>query len=114
VNIHRLLPGAKCNACGSYRRGKPTSGDIDILICPPDDMETLDLLPQLIEDLSRDGLLTDHLTLPSTGVGHMREKGRASYMGICKLPEPGSLHRRIDIKVFSHYIFLSCVSHGFL
>lgn len=90
------MPGAKCNACGSYRRGKPTSGDIDILICPPDDMESIDILPQLIEDLTDKGFLTDHLSLPSAGSGGHE---RASYMGICKLPDDGALHRRIDIKV---------------
>jgi hypothetical protein len=72
------------------------SGDVDILICPPDGVEAICILPKLIDDLGAAGFLTDHLSLPSAGDD---ENERGSYMGVCKLPEEGSLHRRIDIKV---------------
>lgn len=62
-----VSPGAVCMICGSYRRGKPSSGDADVIITPPEGVEELsdDMLPLLIARLSSVGFLTDHLALPS-------------------------------------------------
>jgi hypothetical protein len=63
----QLVPNYQSVVCGSYRRGKPQSGDIDILIAPASkdmQIETHDILAQLIELLTTKGFLTDHLTLP--------------------------------------------------
>eukprot|EP01031_Cornospumella_fuschlensis_P037248 gene37248-45216_t len=61
-----LFGKVECQACGSYRRGKPVSGDVDILISPSKELDS-DYLPanallQLIERLSASGFLTDHLS----------------------------------------------------
>ena len=37
--VGELDSGAACIVCGSYRRGKPSSGDVDILIYPNDGRE---------------------------------------------------------------------------
>lgn len=79
--------------CGSYRRGKEDSGDIDVLICHPDIKENEDfnnlsenILLKLVMFLTKAGFLTEHLTL----------KGNTKYMGLCKLSNT-QYHRRIDI-----------------
>ncbi len=80
--------------CGSFRRKKLTSGDIDVLILHPEfsTQEEIDntddnILANIIEHLTNKKLLVDHLT----------EGGRTKYMGICKL-NSRSKGRRIDIR----------------
>lgn len=78
-------------ACGSYRRGLPTSGDIDVLVChnsyqssakkPPK------LLARLVEHLRKVGLVTDVMSL-----------GESKFAGVCRLDESHP-HRRMDIRV---------------
>eukprot|EP01017_Pseudomicrothorax_dubius_P034101 TRINITY_DN4632_c0_g4_i1.p1 TRINITY_DN4632_c0_g4~~TRINITY_DN4632_c0_g4_i1.p1 ORF type:complete len:470 (+),score=87.17 TRINITY_DN4632_c0_g4_i1:356-1765(+) len=80
-------------ACGSFRRGRPSCGDIDILISRKDGKSFGNILTRLVERLTRTGLLTDHLTQPSRS-----PHGSESFMGVCRLE--GGLHRRIDLKVY--------------
>ena len=73
--------------CGSYRRGKKDSGDIDILISniKSDKSCILSFVKILIEL----GILVDHLTI----------NGNNKYMGMGKIPnEKYKVFRRIDIK----------------
>lgn len=87
-----------------------------------------DSIVRLVQSLTEVGLLTDHLTLPEQFLSsilikelkkkHLQEDThssinselqaldgstaiacRASYMGVCKLAQEESIHRRIDIKV---------------
>ena len=51
-----LQPKLKVELCGSYRRGKQTCGDIDILITKPDDLCT-DILSPLVLELRETGNL---------------------------------------------------------
>jgi len=81
-------------ACGSYRRGKETCGDLDILITHP---ETIiyqqDLLEKIIKKLHDEKFLTHDLTLQKDG-------GQKKYLGVCKLMGLGkksNKHRRLDI-----------------
>lgn len=65
----RIFSAFECMVCGSYRRGKPQSGDIDILITPSptaggDETFRADSIVNLVTSLTEVGLLTDHLTLP--------------------------------------------------
>lgn len=66
---------------GSYRRGLPESGDIDILIASSSKASRT----RFIERLVSAGILVEELA-----------KGRKKYMGIGVLPG-GSMYRRIDI-----------------
>jgi len=72
--------------CGSYRRGGKECGDIDILITHP---SKTDILPMIVEKLSKKGFLIDHLT----------SSWRKKYMGVCKIED---IARRIDI-IFINY-----------
>lgn len=75
--------------CGSYRRGNSESGDIDILI-----QEDNYTLKSIIDLLTKQKLLTDHLT----------NNGKTKYMGVCKIPS-FSQFMRIDIRLISKNSF---------
>lgn len=69
--------------CGSYRRNKSESGDIDILI-----KQNNNDLKKIINTLSKDNFLVAHLTYNS----------KTKYMGICIIPE-FKQYMRIDIRL---------------
>ncbi|KAH7911258.1 hypothetical protein BJ138DRAFT_1006996 [Hygrophoropsis aurantiaca] len=79
---------------GSFRRGKADCGDIDILITRPnhDGKTHAGLLPELLAALHSANILTEDLSLPEDFSAL-----ELSYRGLCRLPEPGSRRRRIDI-----------------
>eukprot|EP00644_Phytophthora_capsici_P000294 jgi/Phyca11/99551/e_gw1.4.557.1 len=55
--VHKMIPNAIALACGSYRRGKLSSGDCDVLVTDPD-ADTCDILPELLKRLHESGFLT--------------------------------------------------------
>ena len=71
--------------CGSYRRGKDESGDIDVLIKAT--KKTTSLV-DIIKLLTKNKFLTEHLTT----------LGSTKYMGICKLKNFPQF-MRIDIRL---------------
>ena len=73
--------------CGSYRRGQPTSGDIDVLITNKEGTTLDHPLETLVTLLTSIGLIREHIT----------EHGSTKYMGICKHVS-SSYNRRIDIR----------------
>ena len=72
----------KFNICGSYRRKKPDSGDIDILI-----LEEKKTLKDIVKLLTQDNFIIDNLT----------DDGKTKYMGICKTSKSHAM--RIDIRL---------------
>ena len=81
--------------CGSFRRGKTTSGDIDTLITHPNiktekDFNTskLNILGTFVKQLEILGYLTDHLT----------DFGGTKYMGIGLYSKKFKIARRIDVR----------------
>ena len=62
------------------------------------------MFDDLIKRLVETGFITDKLTL--AGGPHRPGKSQ-SFMGICKLPGTGRLHRRVDIKFYPTCVF-SC------
>ena len=90
-----------CFATGSFRRGKPESSDVDILIVLPPSLINQDcreFMHQLLCMLSDRGLLVDEMgPRERHGQGH---SSRASWMGVCKLSDI-SIFRRIDFKLYS-------------
>merc|ERR1712118_439408 len=78
--------------CGSYRRRKTESGDIDVLITSKTFKSNQPaigsaLMKDLVKSLQDAAFITDTLA-----------HGRTKFMGVCKLGAVGSIHRRIDIR----------------
>ncbi|XP_023062224.1 DNA polymerase lambda isoform X2 [Piliocolobus tephrosceles] len=85
--------GLLCVACGSYRRGKATCGDVDVLITHPDGRSHQGIFSRLLDSLRQQGFLTDDL------VSQEESGQQQKYLGVCRLPGPGWRHRRLDIIV---------------
>ena len=104
-----------CAALGSFVRGKAETGDIDILVSPPEtslDLTASDFLQEILKELLLENIITmdlhpDRYVFLDAPVSSLSVLGRlsrhkeasASWMGVCRsshLPK----HRRIDIKVY--------------
>ncbi|XP_028830667.1 DNA polymerase lambda isoform X2 [Denticeps clupeoides] len=96
---HSIHPGLVAMACGSYRRGKSTCGDVDVLISHPDGKSHKGVFSKLLHVLHQHGFLTDDL------VSHEENGEQKKYLGVCRLPEPGRRHRRLDIIVVPYSEF---------
>ena len=71
----------KTELCGSYRRGRPSSGDVDVLITPHKDEDDASVVfDAVIAELTKRGFLTDHLAHDTS----CKVKRKRSYMGVCK------------------------------
>ena len=53
---HSVNPGLICMACGSYRRGKPTCGDVDVLITHPDGKSHRGIFHKVLNKLRDSGM----------------------------------------------------------
>ena len=69
--------------CGSFRRNKSSSGDIDILV-----KKNNNELEDIVNILSKSNFLVAHLTSNS----------KTKYMGVCKIPQFAQ-YMRIDIRL---------------
>lgn len=101
--LNKLNPNFELIICGSYRRGKPTSGDIDVLIYNPTmpDMAQINkssFLEKFVDQLTAEKFLLDHLTY---------ENYKIKYMGFCKLNDYPI--RRIDIKLIPYESFYTAL-----
>ncbi|XP_067951035.1 DNA polymerase lambda-like isoform X2 [Watersipora subatra] len=98
--LRNIDPGLVMVTCGSYRRGKSTCGDVDILVTHPDGVTHQGVFHELLRRLRDQGFLTDDLTIATNMTG-----GMMKYLGVCKLPYAEAKHRRIDIIVspFNQY-----------
>ena len=87
--VHKIDKKLETIVCGSFRRMKPNSGDIDMLVLHPDiiNTEEVSYLQDIVKALTDKNILVDHLT----------EEGKTKYMGLCKLTKR-SKARRIDIR----------------
>eukprot|EP00923_Selenidium_pygospionis_P046914 GHVN01080986.1.p1 GENE.GHVN01080986.1~~GHVN01080986.1.p1 ORF type:complete len:876 (-),score=240.63 GHVN01080986.1:152-2779(-) len=97
--------------CGSYRRGKSSCGDVDILLARRDNTPPGCEVERILLSLEESGFLTDHLggsaifdlNKRSAVIERHRRNvsiaGCHSYMGVCQLT-PTSLHRRLDVKIY--------------
>ncbi|XP_008142426.3 DNA polymerase lambda [Eptesicus fuscus] len=92
-------PGLLCVACGSYRRGKATCGDVDVLLTHPDGRSHQGIFSRLLDSLRQRGFLTDDL------VSQEENGQQQKYLGVCQLPGPGRRHRRLDIIIVPYSEF---------
>ncbi|TRY92324.1 hypothetical protein DNTS_029281 [Danionella cerebrum] len=99
VAAHSVDSKLQVMACGSYRRGKSTCGDVDVLITHPDGESHKGVFNKVLHLLHQSGFLTDDL------VSHEENGEQKKYMGICCLPGPSQHHRRLDIIVVPYSEF---------
>jgi DNA polymerase/3'-5' exonuclease PolX len=83
----KMFPTLKWTICGSYRRGKPDSGDVDMLVTQRENKYELCVI---IECMKKYGIIVDDLT----------EKGETKYMGMCRITSSTGFHR-IDIRMIN-------------
>ena len=82
--------------CGSYRRGKEESGDIDVLLTHPsytskqkESKKKVSALKNVVDCLEKEKLIVDTISL-----------GATKFMGVCKFPNDTSKpFRRLDIRL---------------
>ncbi|KAF7303194.1 DNA polymerase lambda [Mycena kentingensis (nom. inval.)] len=87
-------PKLEVHIMGSFRRGKVTCGDIDIMITrdPADGKTHAGILARLLKALHKKGIITEDLALPENPYDE-----EAIYRGLCRLPDvEGAKRRRID------------------
>ncbi|MEQ2198725.1 hypothetical protein XENOCAPTIV_017317, partial [Xenoophorus captivus] len=97
--VHAVDANLVAMACGSYRRGKATCGDVDVLISHPDGKSHKGVFSKVLQILHDSGFLTDDL------VSHEENGEQKKYMGVCCLPGPGRRHRRLDVIVVPYNEF---------
>jgi DNA polymerase/3'-5' exonuclease PolX len=101
-----------CTACGSYRRGANSSGDIDIILLPrsfdaTEDRLALDVYDVVRRAMRERGFITDTLTWPNMfreNEGEVCVTDSMGWMGTCMLPKGhpqySGINRRLDLKAY--------------
>ncbi|OMJ80130.1 hypothetical protein SteCoe_19671 [Stentor coeruleus] len=102
-----LLPNKdiEANTCGSYRRGKETCGDIDILLTFDDVLENKLFLRELVDYLIEKKVVTHVLILSE----NCKKHESFTFEGIAKKPD--GLHRRLDIKIYPRKYYAWALMH---
>ncbi|XP_073221620.1 DNA polymerase lambda isoform X4 [Cicer arietinum] len=98
-----VLPGVIIICGGSYRRGKATCGDIDIIITHPDGTSHKGFLPKYVKRLKDTNFLREDLIF-STHSEEGTDSGVDTYFGFCTYPGR-ELRHRIDLKVYPREIY---------
>ena len=96
--IGQLSSSYEVIVCGSFRRKKPTSGDIDVLILSPELPTEEVIKASTVNHLS---VIVEHLKSKKVIVDSLTEDGGTKFMGICKATRSG-LGRRIDIRLIPY------------
>lgn len=96
--VGKIDPKLILTICGSYRRGCPSCGDVDVLITHPEAKTEGTYLTQLVDTLKEIGFLIDHLT----------ESGNKKYMGVCRVV---SVARRIDIRFVDYASYYAALMY---
>ncbi|WVQ73950.1 hypothetical protein IAR50_003531 [Cryptococcus sp. DSM 104548] len=103
-HVGAFVSGCRHTICGGYRRGKPQSNDVDIVLCPPEQDQDIGLLRAAYLRMSELGLITHvlhvthrDLTTPIRAAPQNFDNLDKAFV-IFKLAGPGRrLHRRVDI-----------------
>ncbi|BEI93291.1 uncharacterized protein CcaverHIS019_0509190 [Cutaneotrichosporon cavernicola] len=102
-HLEALAPGCAQTITGSYRRGKETTSDVDVVFRPPKGNETAAVLGALLRRLIRFGIITHVLQLSERETGTPLHHGGANFDNLDKafvilcLPGKTRLHRRVDL-----------------
>ncbi|XP_010543974.1 PREDICTED: DNA polymerase beta isoform X2 [Tarenaya hassleriana] len=98
-----ILPGVVIVCGGSYRRGKATCGDLDIVITHPDGQSHKGFLTKFVKHLKETKFLREDLIF-STHSEEGTDSGVDTYFGLCTYPGR-ELRHRIDLKVYPRDIY---------
>lgn len=98
-----VLPGVSIVCGGSYRRGKASCGDLDIIITHPDGKSHRGFLPRYVKHLKDMKFLREDLIF-STHSEEGTDSGVDTYFGLCTYPAR-ELRHRIDLKVYPRNIY---------
>ncbi|KAK3132057.1 hypothetical protein QOZ80_6AG0515170 [Eleusine coracana subsp. coracana] len=93
-----ILSGVIIVCGGSYRRGKASCGDMDIVITHPDGESHVGFLPKFIQRLKEINFLREDLIFSMHSVNGT-DSGVDTYFGLCTYPGR-DLRHRIDLKVY--------------
>ncbi|XP_024023131.1 DNA polymerase lambda isoform X2 [Morus notabilis] len=101
--VEDILPGVVVICGGSFRRGKASCGDMDIVITHPDGKSHKGFLPKYVKHLKDMNFLREDLVF-STHSEEGTDSGVDTYFGLCTYPGR-ELRHRIDFKVYPRDIF---------
>ncbi|TVU11889.1 hypothetical protein EJB05_45499 [Eragrostis curvula] len=93
-----ILPGVIIVCGGSYRRGKASCGDMDIVITHPDGESHVGFLSKFVQRLKEINFLREDLIFSIHSVDGT-DSGVDTYFGLCTYPGR-ELRHRIDLKVY--------------
>ncbi|KAL8205959.1 hypothetical protein R6Q57_009510 [Mikania cordata] len=100
-----VLPGASVVCGGSFRRGKATCGDMDIVITHPDGKSHIGFLSKYVNHLKDMKFLREDLVYSiHSEQGTGTDSGVDTYFGLCTYPGR-ELRHRIDLKVYPKDIY---------
>ncbi|KAL7584324.1 hypothetical protein Lser_V15G44760 [Lactuca serriola] len=98
-----VLPGVNVVCGGSFRRGKASCGDMDIVITHPDGKSHVGFLPKYVNHLKDMKFLREDLVF-SIHSEQGTDSGVDTYFGLCTYPGR-ELRHRIDLKVYPKEIY---------
>ncbi|XP_030488934.2 DNA polymerase lambda [Cannabis sativa] len=98
-----VLPGVVIICGGSFRRGKASCGDMDIVMTHPDGKSHKGFLQKFVKHLKDINFLREDLIF-STHSEEGTDSGVDTYFGLCTYPGR-ELRHRIDLKVYPRDIF---------
>ncbi|CAO2829204.1 unnamed protein product [Amaranthus hypochondriacus] len=98
-----VLPGVVIVCGGSYRRGKSSCGDMDIVITHPDGQSHKGFLAKFVKHMKDMKFLREDLVF-STHSEEGTDHGVDTYFGLCTYPGR-ELRHRIDLKVYPKNIY---------
>ncbi|XVF02385.1 hypothetical protein REPUB_Repub04eG0171200 [Reevesia pubescens] len=98
-----IVPGVAVVCGGSYRRGKASCGDLDIVITHPDGKSHKGFLQKYVKRLKEMKFLREDLVF-STHSEEGTDSGVDTYFGLCTYPGR-ELRHRIDFKVYPRDIY---------
>ncbi|KAL4185427.1 hypothetical protein AMTRI_Chr10g5890 [Amborella trichopoda] len=98
-----VLPGVVIICGGSFRRGKSSCGDLDVVVTHPDGESHKGFLSRFVKHLKDMQFLREDLVF-STHSTEGTDSGVDTYFGLCTYPGQEQRHR-IDLKVYPRDIY---------
>ncbi|KAH7413034.1 hypothetical protein BKA64DRAFT_692260 [Cadophora sp. MPI-SDFR-AT-0126] len=91
-HANKFREGFQMVICGGYRRGKPDSGDVDVMLSHPDENATEGLIRDLLDSLEDDEYITHQLQVSS----RTSDRGQSPLEWKGSMPKSGSGFDTLD------------------